>query len=127
MTLLSTRTIASLKRLTLRAFAQSGLTIGGASWRVEAVSGGIRSTASETLGTAYEGYTEQVVKTREAQAQAGAYYDVQWKHTQTGDSVPTLAPGTVIAGASVRFRIVGPILDPVWPGRVWACEQVQGA
>jgi len=119
--------IAMLQDIQERAWAQDGLTIGGASWQKEAVSGGKTSAASVTLGTAYEGYTELLGKTRQAQAQAGPYYDADCIHTVKAVSGPTYVPGDVAQGDGVRIRIMGPIASLLYPGRVYACEQVQGS
>jgi hypothetical protein len=124
--ILSSRTIASLQTIQDRAWAQDGLTIGGASWQKETVSGGKTSASSTTLDTAYEGYTEEMGKTREAQTQAGPYYDAPYTHTVKAEDGPTLAPGNIIRGTGVRMRIIGPIASALYPGRVYACEQVQG-
>jgi hypothetical protein len=126
MALLDAGTIAQLQGIQEDAWAQAGLTIGGASWQKETVSGGKTSAATTSLGTAYEGYTELMGKTRDAQAQAGPYYDADCVHTVKAASGPTYAPGDVARGSGVRVRILGPIASPLYPGRVYAGEQVQG-
>lgn len=123
--LLDAATITTLQAVRLSGLVQPGLTVGGASWQVEASTGdGVSADVTIALGTAYAGYTEPRAAVRERAAGTGQLYDTPWLHVVTAATPPTLASGDVIRGSGYRFRIVGAEPDALYPS--YACDQVQG-
>jgi hypothetical protein len=108
MTLLSTRTIASLRAVLLRGLAHTA--VGGTSW-IPITTGGDGVTADVTTsdGTPITGYVEQRKRTGASRAASGAVIpEAYWVFISTSGSAPT--QGTVIKSASdatLRFRVLG--------------------
>lgn len=121
MALLDTATLDGIRETWVDGL--ENISVGGASWQAETISGnGASAAATASLGTAYAGYTYQRQQTRESRAGAGPYPDSTWVHVVTAASPPTLTIGQVIQGTGYRFRIVGPIPDPLYP--TYACDLV---